>query len=509
MTPEEIVKAVVGQSQDMTRPVYRGQADADWPLESGAVHRLRKALGKDFPKDEGDLRKLVSEYHMDELIMPMRIIDGAELSDLQSLSVLQHQGAGTGFLDFTENPLVALWFASADESDRDARIFLFDIGDPRVAQNARLLEDPFGAELAYYEPERSLGARIVAQQSVFVICNPAIPERHLKSMGVPKSFKGQLQDHLTSLGMSRTSLFADVPGLASANARRTPLHRAGPAPPERHRDRGNRAYQAGRYDDALTAYEAYVAALPDVAQPHCLKGDTLAALGRFGEAIQAYTSAIENLDRPLDLGKRVVVNEEVVLPMMSGPLHYNRGNVRAAIGENQDAVADFDVALRQGGVSRQAVLNNRGNSKFALGQFAEAYEDFEEAWHDREGSGAALGMGNCKVILGEFEDALRRYLSGADKDPKGSAAHCRANADQVQGIIEILDGRDFRTWRQERIVFVEVAELAPVRGMPPNFPFAGNQGNTGNVPSGMANARGGKGYGGANGFAVVIVPPSS
>ena len=49
MTPEEIVQAIVGQSPNMTRPVYRGQADADWEPESGAVHRLRKAYGEDLP----------------------------------------------------------------------------------------------------------------------------------------------------------------------------------------------------------------------------------------------------------------------------------------------------------------------------------------------------------------------------------------------------------------------------------------------------------------------------
>ena len=473
------------------------------------MHRLRLAHGEELPEDEEALRKLVSDYHMDELIMPMQIIEGAELSDLQRLSVLQHQGAATGFLDFTENPLVALWFACAGELEKAARIFLFDIGDPRVAQNARALKKPFGAELAYYEPERSLGARIVAQQSVFVICNPSFPERHLKSVDVPQSSKGPLQDYLTRLGISRTSLFADVPGLASANTRRTPLQRTGPVPPEWHRDRGNRAYQAGRYDDALGAYEAYVGALPDVAQPHCLKGDTLAALRRFREANQAYTSAIEHLDRPLYFGKQVVVNEEIVGPMMSGRLHYNRGNARAAVGDHQDAVADFDVALRQGGVPKRDVLKNRGNSKFALGRFGEAYEDFEAAWLEREDSGAALGMGNCKVNLGEFEDALRLYLRGAHTDSKGSAAHCRANADQVQGIIETLDGREFRIRRLGHSVFVEVAEFAAVEGKPPIFPIAGNQGNTGNVPSGMASAGGGEGYEGVDGFGVVIARPSS
>ena len=51
MTPEEIVQAIVGQSPNMTRPVYRGQADADWEPEFGAVHRLRKAYGEDLPLD--------------------------------------------------------------------------------------------------------------------------------------------------------------------------------------------------------------------------------------------------------------------------------------------------------------------------------------------------------------------------------------------------------------------------------------------------------------------------
>ncbi len=133
MTPEEIVQTIAGQSQNMTRPVYRGQGDVDWEPESGAVDRLRKAYGEDLPLDAGELRNLVAEYHRERLIMPMQVVDGADLSDLQRLSVLQHQGAATGLLDFTENPLVALWFACTDEFDKDARVFLLDVGDPQVA----------------------------------------------------------------------------------------------------------------------------------------------------------------------------------------------------------------------------------------------------------------------------------------------------------------------------------------------------------------------------------------
>ena len=57
--------------------------------------------------------------------MPMEVMDGATLSDLQRLSVLQHQGAATGLLDFTEYPLVALWFACAERSDKDGKVFVW------------------------------------------------------------------------------------------------------------------------------------------------------------------------------------------------------------------------------------------------------------------------------------------------------------------------------------------------------------------------------------------------
>ena len=115
ITPEEIMQAVVEQSQTMTRPVFRGQADADWEPESGAVHRLREAYGDDIPKAEGELRNMVAEYHRERLIMPMQVMDGADWSDLQRLSVLQHQGAAPGLWIL----LKILWLLSGSHAPRN------------------------------------------------------------------------------------------------------------------------------------------------------------------------------------------------------------------------------------------------------------------------------------------------------------------------------------------------------------------------------------------------------
>ena len=505
VTPAGIVDKIMAEAKGMSRPAYRGQAKADsWKLRSGAVDRLAEAYGDHILDDESALRKLVSQYHGD-LILRMAVIDGEQMEDWQRLSILQHHGGATGLLDFTESPLAALWFACKDGPDEDGKVFILDIGDHQVAVNGRKLskEDLFSTEqVVYYEPDRSLSSRIVAQQSLFVICNPpSVPDRHLKSVVVPKEIKDLLTEYLHGLGLSEENLFRDVPGLASVNARRRPLRPKLSLAPEQYRDFGNRAYQAARYEDALEHYRAFAEALPDVAQPHCLLGDTLSALQRFQEAIDAYTRAIETIARPIDLGPEVAVRSEAVGPYMLHTLYYNRGNAHAAMGNHTRAVSDYDSALEHGDQVRRNVLFNRGNSRYGLEDYEEAFGDFEAAWSEREGSDAAQAMGNCKVLIGEFEEALRRYSDGIRVgEPEDSAAHCRQHAGYLKRLLDALDGSDHEVRRVGGVVNVQTAGESAI------FPFVGNRGNVGNTPSGMVNAPGGKGAAGVTGFAVVMLP---
>jgi len=465
---------------------------------------LKQAYGAHILDDESGLRKLISDYHRD-LILRMQAIDGKPKRDLQRLSILQHHGAGTGLLDFTESPLVALWVACEDEPNEDGKVFVLDIGDRQVAVNGRELNEEalFREErIVYYEPDRSLSLRIVAQQSLFVICNPPrVPEGYLKEVVIPKEIKGHLTEYLKGLGLSEEKLFGDVPGLATANTRHKPLRSPLTLPPKHHRDRGNRAYQAGRYEDALVLYETYVAALPDVAEPHGLVGDTLAALGRFQDAIDAYTRAIKRITQPIDLGPDVTVRWEAVGPFMLHTLYYNRGNAHAATGDHAEAISDYGSALEHGTRLKRNVLLNRGNSRCRLERYAEAFGDFEAAWLEREGSDAALAMGNCKVLTWELREGLRRFSDGVGtREPEDSAAHCRQNAERVEELLDTLGDSDYQVTREGPVVYVEAA------GKFAKFPFVGNPGNVGNTPSGRVTAHGGKGYGGNPGFAVILVP---
>ena len=507
MTAEQIIDEILAKTEGLVRPVYRGQADETWKPLSGAVRRLCDTYGEGVLQNERRLSELLSGYHQDHLISPMEVIDGnRQLTAIQRLSILQHYGAATALLDFTEAALVALWFACTEEADKDGQVFVLDIGDRRVV-NGRDSNDPFNTEhkVVFYEPDRSLGVRIVAQQSVFVICNPQIPAEFLDSTIIPRRMKEPLIGRLRQLGISNSMLFGDVPGLARSNTSYTPLPPEESLTPEAYRDRGMQAYRAERYGDALVAFQLFADAVPRFAQPHALVGDAHAALRDFQEAASAYERAIAAIAQPLYLGEGTSAVSGAVAPGMLHLLHYNLGNARAAMGEYEAAIANYDRSLEVGDEQRRTVLYNRGNAKFALAEYAEAEADFRTVWSEQEGNHAALAAGNCNVLLGRFEEAMRWYLSGSSpRVPGDSATHCRENASQLGRLFEVLEGHGYRCRLERLVLHVETASATPTV-----LPFGGQSGNTGNTPSGMLTAPGGEGYSGMPAFSVVVRPPST
>ena len=110
--------------------VFRGQSDAEWPLNSSAQRRLQ---------DDKTKKNKISmiEYLNEHLLNPARRegYDHQEnkepMNDLELLAALQHQGAATCLIDFTTNFHIALWFACQKAKDdkgceKDGKIFIIN-----------------------------------------------------------------------------------------------------------------------------------------------------------------------------------------------------------------------------------------------------------------------------------------------------------------------------------------------------------------------------------------------
>ena len=108
---DAVQKISAYQSATGSRFVWRGAANSTWALHSSLV-RSFETKHRTLPSTETDLRAFE-----DEVVKEAREwgLDwhgsGGRLMALELLAALQHYGAPTRMLDFTYNPLIALWFA--------------------------------------------------------------------------------------------------------------------------------------------------------------------------------------------------------------------------------------------------------------------------------------------------------------------------------------------------------------------------------------------------------------
>ena len=203
---------------------YRGQSDSRWPLISSAMRYLASQNLLEPPTN------VLVSYHKDVLRRARRGTFGVEydreLSELQLLAELQHFGIPTGLLDFTWNPLVAMWFASFGNSE-DGKLFAINTNNPgnvyRILGNeesqgiSKILFDQFSVKrppVSIWEPEFISTARnrILVQSSVFVIGPPTFTEYDgiVSEITIEKKDKEKLLSELRHLYINEQSLHTSV-----------------------------------------------------------------------------------------------------------------------------------------------------------------------------------------------------------------------------------------------------------------------------------------------------------
>lgn len=202
---DEYLSAVAGKSR-FQGWMFRGHADARWRLvpKAGRVPFSKKSDRSMF---ESWRRQAIEHFDSSQ-----------SLTDWDWLAVAQHHGLATRLLDWTLNPLAALYFA-VESDDSSAGMVYAVLRDPaRVADG----EEPWKQEgINLYRPHR-LVQRIGRQLGSFTIHNPAtldlredeIYARELVRIKVMASGKEKLRMELADVGIDRSTLFPDLDGLS-------------------------------------------------------------------------------------------------------------------------------------------------------------------------------------------------------------------------------------------------------------------------------------------------------
>jgi tetratricopeptide (TPR) repeat protein len=164
------------------------------------------------------------------------------------------------------------------------------------------------------------------------------------------------------------------------------------------------------YRSELALWSDTVAKRPENVRAHYTLGTVLFALGRADEAIGEYETALR-------------------LKPDSAEAHNDLGNALTRLGRAGEAVPHYEAALRLAPQSADA-HNNLGNALRRLGRLDEARMHYEAALRARPNSADAHNnLGNLLAQRGEFAAAARHYEAALQARP--DLADAQANLGNV------------------------------------------------------------------------------
>lgn len=191
--------------------IYRGQAE-DWPLIP-SIGRINITIIKDLLDLEEYIIEKLKQYGY-----PYFKSNVETYSDW--ILHAQHHGLPTRLLDFTTNPLKALYFAVEDEkSETDGVVWSVDeFCDVRFPS--------LGAkEVVFFAPPH-ISNRITAQESAFAVFPLARNSVEIKPLeiinknrlvytkvNIPMEHKAKIKNELSVLGINKMSIYQGIDGV--------------------------------------------------------------------------------------------------------------------------------------------------------------------------------------------------------------------------------------------------------------------------------------------------------
>jgi hypothetical protein len=227
---DDLVRALAGHVRPQTIVWYRGQGSAGWELTPSLARDEGEHLAK-----EGAIAKRFIQNATQLLGSPPQDEWGWQW-------LMQHHRVPTRLLDWTESPLVALYFAVHAHDRTDGAFWCLDPIALNTKANVKFsyaLELPsfHDRQLENYLPSRidprspmdpiavvgpRSSKRMAAQTGVFTV-NHAVykpidqlgDQKHVWRYIIPKSSKAKIRSELKSLGYTSLALFPDLDQVAA------------------------------------------------------------------------------------------------------------------------------------------------------------------------------------------------------------------------------------------------------------------------------------------------------
>lgn len=143
-------------------------------------------------------------------------------NDWEWLALAQHHGVPTRLLDWSFNPIVALYFAMEERVDEDGVVYAIR-SPPRVPQKMIDTGSPFSIESLMRFLPNIIVPRVWVQEGLFTIqadiespLSATLPQGWpIDQIIIPAACKNRIRYELYRQGTHRAALFPDIDGLAA------------------------------------------------------------------------------------------------------------------------------------------------------------------------------------------------------------------------------------------------------------------------------------------------------
>ncbi|CAC9634131.1 hypothetical protein [uncultured Gammaproteobacteria bacterium] len=382
--------------------IYRGQSNADWGLTSTYYRRFNFSKSND--KSHNPTQKQFQDYHKD-LISDAKSYHyhKKELNDLELLLELQHYGAATGFVDFSRDFLIALWFASHGSQNTGGKVFLLDTNSIDKFSELQEGEEIFAKcdKLQFVNNNFKSNNRIFSQKGVFVFGNQTIDD--VKTIEILQEDKQPILQELSNIfSIDEKSLFQDIHGFSMVNDANHPIYEK---TAEEYTEKGNNNYHKSEFEKAIEAYKKAIKIDPDSDGAHHNIGLAYDNLGKFEKAIEAYKKAIK------------------IDPDSDGA-HHNIGLAYDNLGKFEKAIEAYKKAIKIN-PNNDGAYFGMGLAYYNLDKFEEAIEAHKKAIEINPNGGlvAYHYMGLAYYMLNKFKEAIEAYKKSIEINPNSAMAY--------------------------------------------------------------------------------------
>lgn len=196
------------ETYDARTVIYRGMKSVKYPL----IPKIGRIIPPDSigsrEKNEKEILRLFKQR-------ALRFLDFMPTTDWDWLALGQQHGLPTRLLDWTNNPLVACYFAVEEQSEDDSVIYAY--------QNKSYIDveehpEPFRyREVGKFIP-RHISPRITNQGGLFTIHpKPYEPfeSDDMEKILIPQKIRSELKKTLDRYGVDRFSLFPSLDALSA------------------------------------------------------------------------------------------------------------------------------------------------------------------------------------------------------------------------------------------------------------------------------------------------------